>query len=79
MFNNLSESDQNQTVASYLRRFESEHNTQNNKIKEYYRNYILPTTATQNRIDAAKEAVDKINSVLITDEEVVEYRKKCKG
>ena len=79
VFNNLSESDQNQTVASYLRRFESEHNTQNNKIKEYYRNYILPTTATQNRIDAAKDAVDKIDSVLITDEEVVEYRKKCKG
>lgn len=69
----------NAIVAEFAERFASQNNSSINPSRRFTRNYVAPSSATATAIAAAKKAVDEVEDIFVTDEDIMEFRKKCQG
>lgn len=66
-------------VIEFAERFASQNNSSINPNRRFTRNYVAPSSATSAAIAAAKKAVDEVEDIFVTDEDIIEFRKKCQG
>ena len=66
-------------VAEYTSRFMNQNDKALNPLSAITRNYLAPSSSTMALIESAKKAVDEVEDIFVTDEDIIEFRKKCQG